>query len=159
MVREGETAVVHFVGRVAEGEDAGEVFDTSDVDVALQEGTYHENRDYEPLEFEVGAGTVLEGLDAAVRGMVVGETKTVRLDPEEAFGEYSERRVGEVPRSELESGDREATPGALVRSETGAVGWVTEVTDGTATVDFNHELAGVPIELEVRLLQVRSDDE
>lgn len=158
MVREGDTAVVHFVGRVAEGEEAGAVFDTTDVDVALAEGIYHDYRDYKPLEFEVGAGTVLGGVERVVREMDVGETRTVRLDPEEAFGEYSERRVGEVARSRLAAGDREGVVGALVRSETGAVGWVTDVTDETATVDFNHELAGVPVEFEIRLLEVRPDD-
>lgn len=156
MVREGDTAIVHLVGRIAEGEDEGEAFETTDVDVALEEGVYHDYRDYKPLEFEVGAGAVVEGLDEAVRGMETGETRTVRLDPEAAFGEPDDHKVGEVPRSTLEAGDREVAPGALVRSETGTVGWVTAVTDDTVTVDFNHELAGVPVEFEIRLLDVRS---
>lgn len=48
MVNNGRIAVVHFVGRIADGAEAGTVFDTSDVDVALSEEIYHGHRDYKP---------------------------------------------------------------------------------------------------------------
>jgi FKBP-type peptidyl-prolyl cis-trans isomerase 2 len=158
MASEGEVAVVHYTGRVAEGEDAGEVFDTTDVDVAMESDIYHGHRDYKPLEFRVGEGKVVPGLDEAVRGMAVGEERTVELDPERAFGERDESKVVELSRADLEArSDVAAESGELVRSETGETGWITEVDDETVTVDFNHELAGVAVEFDVKLLN-RYDD-
>ncbi|USZ67938.1 FKBP-type peptidyl-prolyl cis-trans isomerase [Halorussus salilacus] len=159
MASEGEIAVVHFTGRIAEGEDAGEPFDTSDVDVALDEGIYHDNRDYRPLEFRVGGGEVVDGLDEAVRGMTVGEERTVRVDPDAAFGEHDDGKVVEISRDELEErSDVTAEQGELVGSETGETGWITEVGDDTVTVDFNHELAGVSVEFDVKLLDAYEDE-
>lgn len=159
MAHKGEIAVVHFTGRVAGGEDAGEVFDTTDVDVARKEGVYHDHRDYEPLEFRVGEGRVVAGLDEAVREMEVGEERTVRVEPERAFGEYDDSRVVEFSRRDLEAqSDVTTEPGELVRAESGETGWITEVDDETVTVDFNHELAGLPVEFEVRLLDAYEDD-
>ena len=158
MASEGEIAVVHFTGRIAEGEDAGEVFDTTDVDVALEEGVYHDHRDYKPLEFRVGDGTVVSGLDEAVREMAVGEERTVRVEPTEAFGEYEDDRVVERPRDPIEArSDAPAEVGELVRAETGETGWITGIEDDTVTVDFNHELADVPVEFEVKLLDAYED--
>jgi peptidylprolyl isomerase len=154
MVDEGSTAVIHFVGRLADdGPDA--VFDTSDVDVALEAGIYHAHRDYTPVEFQVGDGTVLPGIDTAVRDMNEGETRTMSLDPEDAFGSRHDERVVDISRAELEArNDVTATDGELVGSETGETGWITGVTDDTVEIDFNHELAGEPVEFEIRLLNV-----
>jgi FKBP-type peptidyl-prolyl cis-trans isomerase 2 len=155
---DGEIAVVHFTGRVAEGDGAGEVFDTTDVDVALETGIYHDHRDYKPLEFRVGEGNVVEGLDEAVREMEVGEEQTVRVEPERAFGEYDESRVVEFDRQAVEErSDATAEPGELVRAENGETGWISEVDDERVTVDFNHELAGTPVEFEVTLLDAYDD--
>lgn len=158
MASTGEIAVVHFTGRVAEGEDEGEVFDTTDVDVALDEGVYHDHRDYKPLEFRVGEGKVVDGLDEAVREMEVGEERTVEVNPERAFGEYDEEKVVEIARRDLEErSDVTAESGELIKAENGETGWITDVTEETVTVDFNHELAGLPVEFEVKLLDAYKD--
>ncbi|WP_158056700.1 FKBP-type peptidyl-prolyl cis-trans isomerase [Halorussus halophilus] len=158
MTSEGEIAVVHLTGRIAAGEDVGEVFETTDVDVALDEGVYHDHRDYKPLEFRVGEGKVVPGLDEAVETMRVGEERTVRVGPEKAFGERNDEKVVEVSREELEArSDVTAEPGELVRSEAGDTGWITDVGEEMVTVDFNHELAGVPVEFELKLLDAYQD--
>jgi len=158
MASEGEIAVVHFTGRIADGDDEGKIFDTTDVDVALDEGIYHDNRDYKPLEFRVGEDTVVPGLDRSVREMDVGEERTVEVEPEGAFGDCDETKVVEIPRADLEARSGvTAEPGELVRSEDGETGWITDVDDDTVTVDFNHELAGLPVEFDVKLLDVYDD--
>jgi FKBP-type peptidyl-prolyl cis-trans isomerase 2 len=158
MASEGEIAIVHFTGRIASGDDEGKVFDTTDVDVALDEGIYHDHRDYKPLEFRVGEDAVVPGLDSSVREMEVGEERTVEVEPEGAFGERDEAKVVGIPRADLEArSDVTAEPGELVRSETGKTGWITEVDDDTVMVDFNHELAGLPVELDVTLLDAYDD--
>lgn len=159
MVRTGEIAVIHFTGRIADGEDAGEVFDTTDVDVALEAGIYHDNRHYKPLEFRVGEGKVVPGLEDAVKEMEVGEERTVTVEPDRAFGEYDDEKVVERARRDLEDrSDVTAELGELVRSETGETGWITAVDDETVRVDFNHELAGVPVEFDVMLLDAYDDE-
>jgi|AntRauTorcE11898_2_1112593.scaffolds.fasta_scaffold03590_3 FKBP-type peptidyl-prolyl cis-trans isomerase SlyD len=172
MVEQGEIAIVHLTGRLVDGRrseapagqteanasvdapDAGAVFETTDVDVALEEGIYHDHRDFKPLEFRVGEGHVIPGLDEAVQGMTEGEEQTVVLEPEAAYGAVDESAIVTVPRDEIE--DRSNTiaeVGELVESETGEFGWITSVDEGTVTVDFNHELAGERVEFEIRLLE------
>lgn len=151
----GDEVAVHLTGRLVDGEDAGEVFETTDVDVALSEGLYHDHRDFVPLEFTVGSGEVLPGLDAAVRGMHAGETRTVTLPPEDAFGRRDPTAEITVSRADLEArSDANAEPDDLVQSEAGDVGWIVDVAAETVTVDFNHELAGERVEFDVRVLQV-----
>ena len=160
MVDKGRIAVVHFVGRIETGEDTGEVFDTSDIDVALAEGIHHGQRDYKPLEFRVGAGEVLDGIDDAVAKMDRGETRIVRVEPERAFGPSDEANVINFPRAELESrSDVTAAEGELVKSENDEIGWITDVANDVVTVDFNHELAGQSIEFELRVLDVLGADD
>ncbi|HYH85371.1 MAG TPA: FKBP-type peptidyl-prolyl cis-trans isomerase, partial [Pyrinomonadaceae bacterium] len=67
-VKNGDHVRVHYTGRLANGQ----VFDSS--------------RDGEPLEFTVGAGEVIPGFDEALRGMRVGESKTVEIESEDAYG-------------------------------------------------------------------------
>jgi FKBP-type peptidyl-prolyl cis-trans isomerase 2 len=154
MAEKGSIAIIHFIGRLADDRPDA-VFDTSDVDVALEEGIYHAHRDYAPVEFQVGDGTVLPGIDNAVRDMNEGDTQTVYLDPEDAFGSRHDKRVVDISRAELEArNDATATEGELVGSETGETGWITGVTNDTVEIDFNHELAGEPVEFEIRLLNV-----
>lgn len=152
VVQQGQVAIIHYVGRIAEGEEEGEVFDTTDVDVALEEGIYHDHRDYKPLEFRVGEDKVLEGLDEAVVGMERGEEKTVVVEPERAFGERDPDDVVEFPREMFEDADADIEVGKLAKTQDGRSGWVTEIDDETVTIDFNHELAGTRVEFEIRLL-------
>lgn len=159
MVEPGQIAIVHLTGRLVDGANAGEVFETTDVDVALEEGIYHDNRDFKPLEFRVGEGHVLPGIDDAVQGMSEGETRTVVLDPEEAYGTVDEDAIVTVAREELEArSDTTAEVGELVESERGDVGWITDVSGDEVTVDFNHELAGERVEFEIKLLEMHASE-
>jgi FKBP-type peptidyl-prolyl cis-trans isomerase SlyD len=157
-VEPGQIAIVHLTGRLVNGPEAGEVFETTDVDVALESGVYHDHRDFKPLEFRVGEGHVLPGIDEAVQGMAPGETRTVKLDPSEAYGHADEDSVVTFPRDHLDAGSEEVAVGELVRSDRGDTGWVTDVSDAGVTVDFNHELAGEHVEFEIRLLEVHATE-
>lgn len=159
MVEPGEIAIVHLTGRLVDGLDGDEVFETTDVDVALEEGIYHDRRDFKPLEFRVGEGHVIPGLDEAVQGMTEGEEQTVVLEPDEAYGAVDESAIVTVPREEIEDrSDTTAAVGELVESETGEYGWITSVDDETVTVDFNHELAGERVEFDIRLLETHASN-
>ena len=75
----GDSVAVHYVGTL----DDGSQFDSS--------------REREPLVFEVGTDQVIAGFDAAVNGMAVGETATVRIPPADAYGETDPELVFSVP--------------------------------------------------------------
>lgn len=159
MVDPGDVAVIHFTGRIAEGDAAGEVFDTTNVDVALEKGIYHDHRNYMPLEVRVGEGKLLGGCDRALQEMDVGDRRAVELGPGEAFGRRSEERIVEIPLEKLTPADETIAleEGKFVESGSGETGWIVDVDGDRATVDFNHELAGLTIECALHVLAVHEE--
>ena len=135
----GDRVTVHYSGRL----DDGTPFDSS------------EGRD--PLAFTLGAGQVVAGFDAAVTGMEPGETKTVRLPAEEAYGERRDDLVLRVPRAALPDGV-EPQPGQTV--ELGVQGGgavqarVVEAGPDALILDANHALAGQALTFNLRLVDV-----
>lgn len=110
-----------------------------------------------PLEFTLGSGEVIPGLEEAVAGMEPGEEKEVEVPPPLAYGERDEERRAKVPRSAL-PGHYEPEPGDIleVERDDGARYPVTvEETEGQdLVVDENHPLAGETLEFEVELVEV-----
>jgi FKBP-type peptidyl-prolyl cis-trans isomerase 2 len=133
VAQDGDTVQVHYHGTL----DSGEVFDSS--------------REGDPLSFTVGSGQVIQGFDDAVRGLSVGDTKTVRLDPDDAYGQRSDEMIFEVPAAEAPEGLEE---GSLVQLPNGAPAVILEVTDETVTVDANHPLAGQALTFEIELVAI-----
>jgi peptidylprolyl isomerase len=140
IAQQGDTVTVHYTGTL----DGGDVFDTS--------------REREPLEFTVGAGQVIPGFDRAVEGLAVGESREVRLEPDEAYGQPREDLVVEVPKSQFPP---EGTPevGQQVQVQVAPdqhrVATITEVADGAITLDLNHPLAGRALMFDVELVGIK----
>ncbi len=135
----GDTVRIHYTGTLTDGTQ----FDSSS------------GRD--PLEFKLGSGEVIPGFDGAVDGMSVGDTKTVAIPPEEAYGIRHEQLVQEVPRSALPD-EVSPTVGMQLQSQSpdGQVMLlvITEVTDETITVDGNHPLAGQTLNFDIELVEI-----
>jgi len=85
-VERGDTVRIHYVGKFEDGS----IFDTSLRDVAKEAGIYDSRREYSPLEFVVGSGKVIKGIDEAVVGMKEGEIREVTVPPEKAYGKQGE---------------------------------------------------------------------
>ena len=137
-VKNGDTVRVHYTGRL----DDGQVFDSS-------EGG-------DPLEFKVGAGEVIPGFDEAVRGMNVGDKKTVEIPPAEAYGERREQLVAQVPRESMSlDSDPQEGMSLLMQLPDGNQIPVTvaAVTDDQVTLDANHPLAGRKLTFDVELVE------
>lgn len=153
-IQEDDSVTVSFVGRLEDGT----VFDTSDAELARQEGLdeKYDERSFEPLEIKLGSDRVIPGLREELVGMAVGEEKTIRVPPERAYGEHTEDRVASYDREAFEGmvGDRELAEGFEVETEDGLPGRVVDVGSETVTVDFNHELAGETLVFEVEVLDV-----
>jgi len=137
----GTRVQIHYVGRL---EDGGEIFDSS-------EGS-------EPLEFVVGSGELIDGFDEAVVGMHVGQTKTVTLPPEKAYGEHSEERVIHAPRSEMPP-EAEVKVGDILEVTIEGESYpapVTAIDDESVTIDMNPPLAGQTLIFELTLAAIVS---
>ncbi|XGI83858.1 peptidylprolyl isomerase [Halorutilales archaeon Cl-col2-1] len=151
-VEAGDTIRVEYTGRKTDGE----VFDTSDEETARDNGVFDERRDYEPLEFEVGADEMIQGFDEGVVGMEEGETKEIDVPPEKGYGEYDDEMVVEYDYEDFQEMLDGAEPevGMHVHAQGGAHGDVIEVDDDTVVVDFNHELAGEDLVFEVEVVGI-----
>ena len=117
----------------------------------------------EPMTYLHGAQNIIPGLEKALEGKVAGDEVVVTVEPSDAYGEYSEDRVQEVPIEAFEDLEN-LKPGMIVtaRSGDGQIDLiVTEVGESTVTVDANHPLAGKSLAFEVRVESVRdaSEDE
>lgn len=129
------------------------VFITSDATVADEHDLTGDS--FEPLTFTVGHGEVIEGLDTAVRGMEQGETATVTVPPESAYGEHEADRVREYDPDTFEGMvGHEPEVGMHVEAQNDRHGDVTAVSEGVVEVDFNHELAGKTLVFDITVLAV-----
>ncbi len=134
----GDTVRVHYTGRLNDGT----VFDSS------------EGRD--PLEFTLGSGQVIPGFDEAVTGMAVGDSSTVTIEPENAYGHRNEEMVQDVARSEIPADIELAVGMQLQASGPGGemVVTVVELTDDSVKLDANHPLAGQALTFDLELVQI-----
>jgi peptidylprolyl isomerase len=137
--KSGDTVKIHYTGTL----DDGSQFDSS------------AGRD--PLEFEVGSGQVIPGFDKAVEGMAVGDSKNVRIEPDEAYGQRHEQLVQEVNRSLLPD-DLDPKEGMTLQSNSPdgqtMQFMVTAVAEETITVDANHPLAGQALSFDIELVEI-----
>ena len=135
----GTTVSIHYTGTLEDGS----TFDSS------------EGRD--PLTFEMGAGQIIPGLEAALSGMSEGEAKTVTIPAAEAYGDHNPEAIQQVP--------REAVPDHIpldlgtqlqVQTQDGRAlpVVVTEVTEQQVTLDANHPLAGKDLTFAVEVVSV-----
>lgn len=110
-----------------------------------------------PLTYLHGAGNIISGLESALEGQGEGESVSVRLDPKDAYGVRDENQVQDIPRTAF--GDNEVQEGAQYRATTpqGEPLVLTVVSAGNdqVTVDANHPLAGVPLNFEVSVREIR----
>jgi FKBP-type peptidyl-prolyl cis-trans isomerase 2 len=154
MTADATVAVAHVVARLPDRDDL--VVETTDVDVALESGLYDAHRDYKPLELDPESADLPAEVADTLREMAAGDERTVVLEPDSAFGRHRESAVVSVDRETLEErSDAEAEPDRLVAAEDGSVGWITAVEGESVTVDFNHELAGERVAVELRVLEWR----
>ncbi len=138
--KKGDTVSVHYTGRLEDGE----VFDSS-------EGG-------EPLEFEVGAGDVIAGFDEAVRGMSIGDKRTIEIEPDDAYGQRIATLVQSVARASMNL-DAEPQVGMNLIMQLPDNNQIpvaiTEVTNDQITLDANHPLAGHKLTFDVELVEIK----
>ena len=138
--KNGDIVEVHYTGTL----ENGTVFDTS--------------VGREPLKFTLGAGQMIPGFEQAVLGMKIGELKTVTIPSDEAYGPPSDELILVINREELPMvPDPEVGQQLQVPQPDGGInrGIITNVTDTTVTIDFNHSLAGEDLTFEIELMSIQ----
>ena len=149
----GDTVTIEYTGRL----DDGTVFDSSKETVAKEAGLAEAqpDREYEPLTVEVGAGQVIEGMEDGLLGLDEGESTTLEIPPEEAYGEWTEEHVQEFETDELnEMLGQTPEEGAFLQAQNGQHGEITHVDDELVKVDFNPDLAGETLEFDVEIVEI-----
>ena len=123
--------------------DAGETIDSSDGG--------------EPLTFLQGHGNIIHGLESALAGMKIGDTKDVVVEAADGHREFREDLIQNVPRSAFEGiDDLEIGMQFHADTEEGIMPiTVTGISDDLITVDGNHELAGERLHFSVKIESIR----
>jgi len=119
------------------------------------------SEDREPLSYIHGVGQLIPGLEQALEGKEPGSEVSVSLNPEEGYGERDESMVLDVPREQFEGTDQ-VEPGMQFQAQTEdgmRILTVLESGDQEVTVDANHPLAGVTLNFEVEVVEVRDADQ
>ncbi len=135
----GTRVLVHYTGTL----DDGTQFDSS--------------RDREPLEVILGQDMVIPGFEKAILGMTPGQTVTVIIPEDEAYGPHHEEMVLRIPKASFPP---EITPAVgeqlILRAPDGneRPALIVDVDDDEATLDANHPLAGFALTFEIELVSV-----
>jgi len=138
----GNNVEVHYVGTFEDGTE----FDNSHTRGAT-------------LDFEVGAGRMIKGFDQAVVGMTEGQTKTVSLTPDNAYGERVQEAIQTVPMAafgpdfKFELGETIQGNGPqgpfLAKIE------AIEEAEQQVVLDMNHPLAGKTLNFEIQMVKIQ----
>jgi FKBP-type peptidyl-prolyl cis-trans isomerase 2 len=137
-VKKGDKVKIDYTGTL----DDGTVFDSSE-------------KHGQPLEFEVGSGQVIKGVDEAVVGMKKGDEKEVKLKPEEAYGSPREELVKKVPRGQFPE-KMELKEGMILVMGTPdgqkIPATIRKVEEKEVTLDLNHPLSGKNLTFKIKVI-------
>lgn len=137
--KDGDTVRVQYTGKL----DDGSVFDSS--------------VERETLQFTIGKGQVLHGVEQAVIGMRPQESKTVLVPAAEAYGPHRDEMTTEVQRSQFPDSVKLKVGQRLqIKQKNGqsiAVS-VLDLSASTVTLDANHPLAGKDLTFDLQLVEI-----
>jgi len=117
-----------------------------------------------PLEFLIGMGEMLSQFEAQLQGKGAGDRLDFIIPKEDAFGEFDDNLVMNVPISTFydKQGNLNSEiiqEGAIVTLDTeegeNQDAYILEVTDDEVLLDLNHPFAGEDLHYDLMILSVR----
>jgi FKBP-type peptidyl-prolyl cis-trans isomerase SlyD len=138
-ITKNKVAAIHYTLR----DNKGTIIDSSD------------GRD--PLYYIHGSGNLIIGMEEGLEGKTKGDKFQLKIAPAKGYGEKDPDMIQKVPRSAF--GGQEVKAGMKFSTNQGGVVTVTEVGLEDVTVDANHELAGVELNFDVEIMEVRNATE
>jgi len=139
LAKAGDTVQVHYTGRL----DDGTMFDSS--------------VGGEPIVFVLGAHHVIPGFEEGVTGMEVGETKTILIPSDQAYGPHMDEMVLTIPREQVPPHITLGLGEMLELSQPSGEALtvrITELTEAIVTLDGNHPLAGEDLTFDLQLASI-----
>ena len=143
----GNKVKVEYEGKF----DNGEIFDSS------KHGEHSH-----PLEFVVGKSQVIPGFEEAVIGLKKGDEKEIKLESEEAYGNYDSTLKREIPKEVIPEG-QEIKEGMIIVMQT-PEGYklparIVSISDDSFTIDLNHPLAGKKLIFNIKVIGVEENND
>jgi len=142
-VKKGDTVNVHYTGKLEDGT----VFDSSEGGV--------------PLEFKVGEGEFLKGLEDGVIGMEIGEEKTIKIPAEEGYGIYMKEKIFEFGKDRAPENFNPEIGQELQMYRADGMPITVKVIEKTEKgfmMDCNHRLAGKNLIFDIKLVEISSGE-
>ena len=137
--QDGNKVKVHYTGKLTDGT----VFDSS--------------REREPLEFTIGAKQMIPGFEQGVLGMQVGESKTVEISSDQAYGPVNDQLMVEMPyEDQLKQMNVQVGMELPAQLQNGnqIMVVVKEIRENTILVDANHPLAGKDLIFDIEMVEI-----
>lgn len=145
MIQQNDVVTLTYTGKL----DNGEVFTSI--------------TDDQPLVVTIGNLELPPTLEEALIGMGEGQTKTIRVSPDEGFGPRHKDLVQTIANQELIR-KINPKPGMVLSLKTNKEGQehlvpatVIKVTDSEIEVDYNHPLAGHHLTYTVTIVSIKHD--
>jgi FKBP-type peptidyl-prolyl cis-trans isomerase 2 len=137
-VQNGDTITVNYTGRLEDGT----IFDSS-----LNEGR-------EPLTSTLGQGQLIPGFENGLIDMIIGDTKTIEIEPENAYGNYIPEMTTIVGLNQVPEGVKvgESLQGMSPNGPINVV--VKEINESGVVLDANHPLAGKKLFFDLELMGI-----
>lgn len=145
---------IEYTGRTKED---NLLFDTTQENVAKEEGVYDKNHDYSPVVICVGENNVLKALEEQIVGKETGKAYTFEISAENAFGKKDARLIQLIHRNKFRRQNIQPVPGLQLNID-GVFGIVRSVSGGRCYVDFNHPLAGKDIVYNIKINRIVEDN-
>lgn len=117
-----------------------------------------------PLVWCHGEGMMLPAFEARMEGKAEGESFDFVLEAKDAYGEYIQEGLMDLPKNMFFNGDGEfdservyvgaivpmnTTDGQVVKAQ------VCEITDDQVTIDLNHPYAGEDLHFKGKIISIR----
>ena len=151
-IEEGDTVTIEYSGWIKDGT----LFDTSRRAVADEYGLsdLEPDRTYSPLTVTVGNGDVVSGLERALIGMDIGQTRMVSVRPEDAYGSTDLEKIETYDRQDINAlfDDVTIEPGIFVQTADGNSGKIVAVSKDSVRIDFNHPLKGKTLVFDIEIV-------
>ncbi len=115
------------------------------------------NKGHAPLEFIVGTGAIIPGLENAIKEMTKGDSAKVDVASEDAYGVRNDEAIETLPKEQFAGVELEKGLQLYGQSEDGqtVMVTVTDFDDETVKVDYNHPLAGKDLTFDLTITDVR----
>lgn len=115
------------------------------------------SKEGKPLEYLHGNNNLIPGLERELEGKEPGDSIVAVVAPKDAYGEYNDKLIVDVPRNQFDS-DLSIDAGMQFQADTASgpmIVRVIKIAGDTITVDGNHELAGKTLHFNIKIVNVR----